>query len=91
MSVIEALARLGASVNAVKGNGMTPLHYAAVFHHVGAIQALIALGASLEAKCHGCYGWTPLDFARNGCTARKQEAVAALERLCGAVTDGARE
>jgi ankyrin repeat protein len=72
----------------VDGNGWTPLHFAARFHHVGAIEELIALGASLEAKDSD--GRTPLDHARNSINAaRKQEAVAALERLCGAPTDGA--
>ncbi len=92
VSAIEALTRLGASVNAVmQGNCMTPLHFAATFHRVGAIEALVAFGASLEAL--DSYGRTPLNCASNcsGDASRKQEAVAALERLCGASTDGACE
>ncbi len=94
VSAIETLARLGASVNAaVEQNrwGGTPLHLAANLHRVGAIKALVACGASLEAK--NSEGRTPLDCARenDGDAATKQEAVAALERLCGAPTDGARE
>ena len=66
------------------------LHDFTTWGPVGAIEALVALGASLEAKDKD--GLTPLDYARNsGDAARKQEAVAALERLCGAPTDGARE
>ncbi len=62
-----------------------------MFHHVGAIEALAALGASLEAR--EASGRTPLVFAteNDSVAARKQEAVAALDRLCGAPTDGARE
>jgi ankyrin repeat protein len=96
VSAIEELARLGASINvAIQGIGVTPLHAAAIGHRVGAIEALVALGASLEAK--NSDGNTPLECAKDnsGDAARKKEAVAALERLCGAPsaapTDGARE
>ena len=95
VSAIETLARLGASVNVAtsdrQGIGMTPLHIAAHYHSVGTIEALVALGASLEANDSN--GDTPLNCARksSGDAARKQEAIAALDRLCCAPTDGARE
>jgi ankyrin repeat protein len=60
--LIELLAKNGAKLNASDPKlKATPLHMAAAFHNVGAVKALLALGADVSARDY--LGDTPLHVA----------------------------
>ncbi len=74
--VVRALAQAGADLNVRGGDeAQTPLHFAAVMGKLRALEALIALGADLQAKDR--QGQTPLAAARR---AGLTDAVALLDR-----------
>ncbi len=58
---IETLLKLGASIEAKGGSGMTPLMHAARNGHTQTCALLLGKGASIEAKNND--GWTPLSMA----------------------------
>jgi ankyrin repeat protein len=60
-SVVHALVAGGANVNDKDQDSMTPLHWAVLAHHSGAVRELIAGGADLNAADR--YGYTPLLYA----------------------------
>jgi len=59
--IVELLIAKGADVNVKFGNGMTPLHYAALRGRKEIAELFIANGADVNAKNDG--GKTPLDEA----------------------------
>lgn len=61
LATLKRLLSNGANVNAVDGEGNTPLHVAATIGRRDAAELLIGAGASLEAKDN--YGFTPLHVA----------------------------
>lgn len=62
LDMIAILVRNGADVNVTDGYLRTPLHRAAQFGHVQAVQLLLRLGANPNAQDEN--GWTPLDRGR---------------------------
>ena len=58
LDMISILARHGADVNVRDKHRRTPLHRAAQFGHVQAVQLLLRLGANKNAEDEN--GWTPL-------------------------------
>jgi ankyrin len=57
----QLLADSSANISAGDENDRTPLHYAAIYGNIGAIQALFAAGADLEPR--DAPGGTPLHLA----------------------------
>jgi ankyrin repeat protein len=62
VTIIEALLKAGADVNAVKSNGTTPLMMAAASGSASAVETLLAHGANVNAK-ELAHGQTALMFA----------------------------
>jgi len=62
LDMISILVRRGADVNVRDSHLRTPLHRAAQFGHVQAVQLLLRLGADPNAEDEN--GWTPLDRGR---------------------------
>lgn len=62
LDMISILVRHGAHVDVTDKHLRTPLHRAAQFGHVQAVQLLLRLGADANAKDEN--GWTPLDRGR---------------------------
>jgi ankyrin repeat protein len=62
VTIIEALLKAGADVNAVKSNGTTPLMMAAASGSANAVETLLAHGANVNAK-ELAHGQTALMFA----------------------------
>lgn len=60
-STIELLLKHGADPQATEGNGLTPLHIAAVQGDVAIMESLLAAGAPVDAQAH--IGVTPLHYA----------------------------
>lgn len=74
--IVRALAQAGADLNLRGGDeAQTPLHFAALMGKLRSLEALIALGADLQAQDR--QGQTPLSAARRAGLA---DSVAALER-----------
>ncbi len=61
IAALAALARDGADVNAVEGQGRAPLHVAVFMRQTGAARVLIEAGA--DANAADAEGVTPLDMA----------------------------
>jgi ankyrin repeat protein len=57
----QLLADSSANISAGDENDRTPLHYAAIYGNIGAIQALVAAGVDLESR--DAPGGTPLHLA----------------------------
>ncbi|MCK4823329.1 ankyrin repeat domain-containing protein, partial [bacterium] len=62
LDMISILARHSADVNVRDKHLRTPLHRAAQFGHVQAVQLILRLGANPNAEDEN--GWTPLDRGR---------------------------
>src|SRR5215471_7787678 len=62
VTIIEAIVKAGADVNAVKSNGTTPLMMAAASGSANAVETLLAHGANVNAK-ELAHGQTALMFA----------------------------
>ncbi|MGH9351707.1 MAG: ankyrin repeat domain-containing protein, partial [Terriglobia bacterium] len=59
--VVEALIAGGANVHERDSDGMTPLDWAAIEHHLHAVKALLAAGADVNTVDR--FGYTPLLYA----------------------------
>jgi ankyrin repeat protein len=59
--IVRALATGGADVNERDDDQLTPLHWAVLTNHAGAVKALIAAGANVNAVDK--HGFTPLHYA----------------------------
>lgn len=59
--VVKALLAGGANVHERDSDGMAPLDWAVVDHHLDAVKALLAAGADVNALDH--FGYTPLLYA----------------------------
>lgn len=59
--IVKALAKGGADLNERDDDQLTPLHWAVLTNHAGAVKALIATGANVNAVDK--HGFTPLHYA----------------------------
>ncbi|EEH09715.1 ankyrin repeat protein [Histoplasma capsulatum G186AR] len=73
-TLVTMLAKAGANVNAKGGDGLTPLHHAAMYGIIDIVRILVRFGADVEAR--DCQDTTPLQYAiygRNGTISREME------------------
>jgi ankyrin repeat protein len=70
----QHLVTAGAAINAISGDGWTPLHLAAFFGHTNVAELLLAHGADVTARSANDTGNTPLHAA----LAANQQLVAGL-------------
>lgn len=59
---VQLLIDLGADVNAVGREGMTPLHNACLYGRLEAVNALLAAGAKADVRARGFHPDTPLEL-----------------------------
>ncbi|PGH35382.1 hypothetical protein GX50_01720 [[Emmonsia] crescens] len=64
IALVNLLVKAGANVNAKGGDGLTPLHHAALYGIIDIVHTLVRFGADVEARDH--QGTTPLQYATYG-------------------------
>lgn len=80
LKCVQVLISEGLPINALDGNGFTPLHYAVKENHIAVVKYLVSLGADVNAQANGD-DWqddTPLGSVAGTCSFEMAELLVKL-------------